>query len=379
MPRNSDLIFAPSEPLTLGVEVEIQILDEQTLDLKPMSPTILNEFQGDKSKLKAELFQSMLEINTGICRDAHDVRRDLAATTEEVKTLCERLGLRIASSGTHPFANYSKRIIYPAERYRELIDRNQWIARRLVIFGLHVHIGMRDGDHAILMNNALLHYLPLLLALSASSPFWHGEDTELASSRITFFEALPTGGHPCAVSSWEDFLRIYNNLLKSGAIRSPKDIWWDIRPSPSFGTLEIRICDGPATLAETTALTALIHALAIHIDKQIADGRRFLPPPDWILRENKWRASRHGLEASQIVTGEGDTQSLRDVLATLFQELNPIADECGYLTHFRFLESLFERGASYERQRRIARETNGDLLKVVDLNCREFNAGHPLF
>lgn len=380
--ENADLIFSHSEPLTLGVEIEIQLLDRETLDLKPISPQILAQAERRpelRDKIKAEIFQSMLEINTGICRDAHEVSVDLESSIKWLETQARDLGLRLATAGTHPFANYRDRIIYPAERYQNLIDRNQWIARRLMIFGLHVHVGMRDGEHAIQMNNALLHYVPLLLALSASSPFWRGEDTELASSRITFFEALPTGGHPCQVASWREFSELYAKLLRSQSIRSPKDIWWDLRPSPSFGTLEIRVCDGLPTLEEIVALTALIHSLCFFIDGQISKGRRFAPPPDWILRENKWRASRWGLEASLIVDGDGNCAPLKDHLNAVLSEVSSFGETRKYKDEFALIEELARRGGGYLRQREWIAKNGRDLNGLTDFIAREFEARRPLW
>lgn len=373
------LVFQKSDPLSLGVEIEIQLLDKETLDLKPSSVELLKQYSGSADRVKAELFQSMLEFNTGICANAHEIHKDLRETIELVRPICERLNLRMASSGTHPFAFYSNRLLSPEKRYRELIDRNQWIARRLMIFGLHVHVGMRGGEHAIQMNNALLHYMPMLLALSASSPYWHSEDTELASSRITFFEATPTGGHPCIVNSWREFEELYAVLIRSGAITSLKDIWWDLRPSPGYGTLEIRICDGTSTLEETAALTALIHALCVSIDRELLSGARFNPPPVWLLRENKWRASRHGTEAKLIMNINGETVCVREAVEDLFKHLSSIAAELGYEPYFDFLRSLIEKGPGFMRQRQAARIFDGDLKKLAGYLADEFDQGSPIW
>ncbi|MBL7688401.1 MAG: YbdK family carboxylate-amine ligase [Bdellovibrionaceae bacterium] len=376
---DSVLQFSHSKPLTLGVELELQLLDKTTLDLSPKSPLLFAALGGETSRIKAEIFQSMLEINTAVCQNAHEVRRDLSQTISTVQEICASLDLRVASAGTHPFAHYSDRILYPADRYKSLIDRNQWIARRLMIFGLHVHIGMRDGEHAIQMNNALLHYLPILLALSASSPYWNGEDTELASSRITFFEAIPTGGHPCRIMSWGDFTDLYAKLIRSGAIRSPKDIWWDMRPSPGFGTLEIRICDSPPTLAETVAITALIHSIAKYIDNQIVDGRKFAPPPDWIVRENKWRASRWGTSAEFIVTNDGETDHMIKITSDLLDELAEISSSMSYQAEFDLIRQLLAKGPSYKRQQAIASRNENNMVELTDFLASEFELRSPIW
>lgn len=371
------LIFKDSEPFTLGVELELQLIDKNSLDLTPRSPDVFEALGGESKRIKAEIFQSMLEINTNICRNAHDVRSDLAKSITQLRKVCNPLGIELASAGTHPFADYADRDPYPAKRYTELINRTQWIARRLIIFGLHVHIGMRNGEHAIQINNALLHALPVLLALSASSPFWNGEDTALASSRITFFEAIPTGGHPCRVKSWDDFLTLYAKLLKSGAIGSHKDLWWDVRPSPGFGTLEIRICDSPATLEEIVAITAFLHALAIDLDEQISKGKTFTSPPDWVMRENKWRASRWGVDAELVVSDDGDKESFASIVDKMLTQIEPTTLKLGYKNEMDLIRRLVRDGPSYKRQRAIAAKNGGSMLAVTDLLIREFETGFP--
>lgn len=380
MKQNDAIItFAPSQSLTLGVEVEVQLLDKETLDLTPKSPEIFNIIGGESGRVKAEIFQSMLEINTGICKNAHEIKKDLSTTMDQMAQVSDSLSIRMASSGTHPFALYSERIPYPMPRYAKLIDRNQWIARRLMIFGLHIHIGMRNGEHAIQMNNALLHHLPLLLALSASSPFWHGEDTELASSRITFFEALPTGGHPCRVNSWKDFSTLYSKMVHSGAIQSARDIWWDIRPSPNYGTLEIRICDGLPTLTETVALTALVHSLCIFIDDHISRGTVFEPPTDWIMRENKWRGSRWGTDAKLIINDDGDTEVLSKIVKDLLKDLKTICEQQNYSNEFALIDNLITRGASYKRQRVVSVQAGNNMKDVTHFLANEFEARTPMW
>lgn len=372
------LNFNESEPLTLGAEIELQLLDPGTLDLTSHSPMILDALGGVEG-VKAELFQSMLEVNTGICRSAHQIESDLKQKIDLVREVTEPMGIKLSSSGTHPFASHVDRLLYPDKRYQEVIDRNRWIARRLVIFGLHVHVGMRSGEHAIQVNNALLHYLPLMLAISASSPYWHGEDTELASSRITFFESLPTGGHPCVVGSWSEFETLYGRLVRSGAIRSPKDIWWDIRPSPDFGTLEVRICDVSPTLRESKAIVALVHTLCAFIDRHLMQGKTFAPPADWIIRENKWRASRFGTDASFVVDPEGATKDLKTYLGDLQNELAEEIEAWGYVDEFAFLNELVEKGASYKRQRAVFGSSNGNLRSVAKALAAEFDAERPIW
>lgn len=369
------LPFRTNGHLTLGVEIELQLIDRQTLDLKPVALDVLKDI-GESTKIKPEIFQSMLEINTGICTNVHEVKNDLHQSMELLNNVCTKHGVLISSTGTHPFAKYSERIIYPADRYQYLIDRNQWIARRLMIFGMHVHIGMKDGDSCIRFNNFMLYFVPHIIALTASSPFWQGEETGLASSRSTIFESCPTAGHPCRVTDWQGFSELVAQMTECKAINSLKDIWWDIRPSPDFGTLEIRACDGPATLQETTAVVAFIHSLARWYDAN-ADYDQVHPAPQmWIMRENKWRATRHGLEALLIKDQGQNLISLREDMATWMDRIWPFAEKLGYQNYWQNLKTIMEQGNSTQRQLKIF-DQSSSTQAVTQHNTEEFSAGVP--
>ncbi len=347
------LEFLPNKNLSLGVEIEIQLVDVVTGDLKPVGPLVLDDLKNNKDAIhvKSEIFQSMLEIDTPICENAIQVGASIRQSLALARTSAFNHGAEVMMSGTHPFAHYTERLLTPSGRYFSLVDRNKWITRRLQIFGLHVHIGMRDGEHAIKMNNALCHYLPVLLALSASSPYWHRDDTGLASSRVTFFEAIPTGGHPCLLNNWTEFEELIERLIFSRSIQSLKDLWWDIRPNTEYGTIEVRIADCPPTVKEVEALVALVHCLAVYLDAELAAGRTFSPPPEWILRENKWRASRHGVQADLIKDFKGTSVPLLEHWWTINEILRPIWNKFGYAEFFNLLELLIQKGPSYHRQR----------------------------
>ncbi len=363
--------FHKSEPLSLGVEVELQIIHPQTRDLYPISPEILNDWSLTGPHLKPELFQSMLEIDTPICKSAQEVELELLITGRELMRLCKIHNARIAACGTHPFGKWHERLVYPAERYQNLLMRNQVIARRLMIYGLHVHLGMRSAEHCIVMMNEFLYYLPHLLALSASSPFWAGHDTGLASSRVTVFEAHPSGGHPCRVNSWSEFENIVDKLMKSNSITSYKDIWWDIRPSPHFGTLELRICDGVPSIRKSTRLVAFIHLLARLIEKRLEAGQRREIPADWMIRENKWRASRFGLEAEVLLDNEGQTGSVLEDIKNLIAQMKDDANELGYTQYLQDLLTKDLQSPSYVQQREHYSKYQS-LEKLVDFMCEEF-------
>lgn len=364
--------------MTIGVEVELQILDTKSKDLAAASPKIFELLGGEQRHIKAELLQSMVEINTGICGDVKEVRRDIEKQFGILEEIGGRIGVEFASAGSHPFARYFERVLYPADRYKQLIDRNRWLARRLMIFGLHVHVGMFDAHHAIAMINAMLPYLPHLLALSASSPFWHGEDTGLASSRVTIFEALPTAGNPCTFQTWKDFETFYDAMIMSRSITSIKDIWWDIRPHPEYGTVEIRICDGLSTLRESMALIALVQCLYAWLNKRYKDGERFSPPANWIMRENKWKASRYGLEAEIILDGTGKTGLLRHEVESLLRSLKPLAAPLACEEELNDIGRMLHHGLGYERQRRVF-EKEGTFLAVAESIGQDFKRREPLF
>lgn len=379
MPTHGVLEFTPSErPNTLGVELELQVLDGRTLRLTPRAPEILAEVHD--LRLAKEMFRSTIELVTGICTTAREAVDDLTATLLNVRNVAGAFGLRFAGTGTHPLADYNDRLVMDSERYHQLLDRNQWLIRRMAVYGLHVHVGMPSGDACIRYLNAFLHMVPHLIALSASSPFWRGVDTGLCASRPTVYEAHPTSGLPVLVRDWSEFNLVYGHMLDTGSINGMKDIWWDLRPSPGYGTLELRICDGPATMAELGAITAYIHANAVHLRdaEHVEQG----PAPDipvrWVLRENKWRALRYGLEAAMIDVRDMSVRPLRRVILDRLEHLAPHFRANGEEHHLDILREICRRGNSSDRQRaEYAR--NGQVEDVVRFNVREFEAGGPLW
>jgi carboxylate-amine ligase len=353
--------FTRSPGDTLGVEVELQILDWKSHDLCSGARRLLHHL-GKSSKLehasiKPELFQSMIEVNTGVCNDVAGVRQDLQNALAQIRVAGEALGLEFASAGTHAFASHEDRVVYPAERFRYVLERNRHLARRLSIYGLHVHLGMSDGDTAIAMMNAMLPVAPCVLALSGSSPFWRGEDTGLVSFRTTVFESMPTAGTPPTFDTWADFEQHAEVLTASRSIESLKDLWWDVRPSPGYGTLEVRICDTLPTLSETMALVALMHAYVARCKDMRRGGHRFAPPPTWLLRENKWRATRWGVDAELVVDQRGTVRKLRTELERMLVECEPYAQQLGCAAELRRVAAMADGGCSYRRQREVYRYT----------------------
>ena len=346
--------FNGSPNPTIGVEIELQVVDPQSFNLKQGSVEILEALtsvEGALDHVKQELTQSTIEVITGVCTTVEEAMADLATSIRQVYRLSDDLGFTLAAAGTHPFGQWRDQKIYPNERYQDLVDRIQWPARRLLIYGLHVHVGVASGEKAIAISNALCSYLPHLLALSASSPFIDFEDTGLASSRTKIFEGMPTAGLPYRLANYGEFQRFMNTLVRAKAIQTIREIWWDIRPHPNFGTLEIRICDAPTTMQELASLVALVQTLVVALDERYEAGVTMPILQPWIVRENKWRACRHGLDADVITTNDGDHGALREVIPMLVERMMPIAARLGCADELAAIPAHIDAGASYERQR----------------------------
>jgi carboxylate-amine ligase len=364
-----ELDFRRSAGNTLGVELELQILDRETADLTPGAVRLLQTCAEENIEgVTAELLQSMIEIKTPVCRSVAEVRDSLFATLRRVRNLASSLGFDLAPGGTHPFNRVNTGSISPIERYQRIQGRMAWLAQQDVLFGLHVHVGIPDGDMAIGVINTLVQYLPHLLALSANSPFWQGVDTGLVSARATLGRLSPHADLPHYFPDWKGFQNYVAVMRACQAIESTKDIYWDIRPRPQTGTIEFRICDMPGSLAHVLGLVALIRSLVI-VTQQLLDERPRLQRGDlrryWIAVENKWLASRYGLRAQCIRTPGGRRQPLARDLEKLFDRLAPVAKEAGDDAFLAGLQPLdhFESGA--DRQRRLYRDT-GNWKAVID-------------
>ncbi|HEY7049672.1 MAG TPA: glutamate--cysteine ligase [Jatrophihabitantaceae bacterium] len=374
--------FSSSQRTSLGVEWELELVDLETRQLASASDDVLVAISpngdGDHPKAKHELLQSCVEVITGICQTVAQAREDLAATVGEVSRAANERGLGVMCSGTHPITDWTTQRITKDARYQTLVERNQWMARQLQIFGVHVHCGIRAPEKAIPIVNALLAYLPHFLALSASSPYWIGSDTGLASYRSKVFEALPTAGLPYQLSGWDAFEKYMEALISSHAIQSIREVWWDIRPHPGFGTVEMRICDGLPTLDEIACVAALSQCLVERFDRQLDHGYTLPEPRPWLVRENKWRAARYGLDAEIVVDNTGNVQPVTDALHDLVEDLLPIARRLDCRDELETIPKLIERGASYQRQRAVAAEHDGALEPVIDSLVVEMRDGLSL-
>ena len=374
------IAFNSSERSTIGVEWELQLVDERTRHLRQEAPKLLSELselssETSASPLRHELMQSQVEVVTGICETVEEARNDLSGNIGRMREVLLPWGSTLTCSGTHPIDDWRDQEISPGKRYGELVEQMQWLARRILTCGVHVHVGVRDRDKAIPMVNALTRYLPHFLALTASSPFWGGQDTGLASSRSVIFGSLPTAGPPPNLSGWAAFEEYLETLLRAGTIASIKEVWWDVRPHPDFGTIEIRMFDGIPTLREVGMAAALSQSLVELFDHQLDRGYGLPSPPSWVVKDNKWRATRYGLDARVITDAHGTTVPLRDDLYELVRDLKPVADRLGCAEDLDLISEILDKGASYERQRAVIAE-GGSLDDVVDMLAAELR-GDP--
>ncbi len=374
--------FTPNARQTVGIEMELHLIDAATGQLASAAGEILTEMgashpDGEHPKAKHELFQSTVEIITGVCETPAEAGDDLRTTMAELRASAERRGLTLMSSGTHPFGLARDQLVSPDQRYRDLIDDLQWPARRLLICGMHVHVGVPDGSSAIRIIGEMMRHHPLFLALSSSSPYFEREDSGMASARTKVFEGLPTAGLPPLLADWADFEMFMSTLLESGCIKSIREVWWDIRPHPNFGTIEFRMCDAVPTVRETVALAALAQTLVAWAIRRIDDDSLPPPPREWTIRENRWLAARYGIDATLIVehpeSGHPERRSVRDLVADLLDELHPVAAELGNLDQLADLALLLDRGSSTQRQRQVV-EAGGTLADVVQYLAAELAA-----
>ncbi len=335
------LAFTRNETASIGVEVELQLVDSETFELKSAIQDILPRLPEEIAvNVKPELMQSYLEINTGICSTVSEARRDLTRILDGLYQVTEPLGTKLFWAATHPFSSWRRQEITVNDRYYQLVELMQDIARRLVTFGLHVHVGVESGDKAVMICDRMLRHLPLLLALSANSPFWEGRPTGLHSNRSKIMEMLPTAGLPHQMRNWSEYTWLVNHLCDTGFINTIREIWWDIRPHHNFGTVEIRVCDVPKNLDHVLAITALVQTLVVAISRQIDEGTFQSEYHPMMVEQNKWRATRFGAEA-QLVNSEDYRQySVQQTTDSLVDRLLPIAEELGCRSELEFCRRL---------------------------------------
>lgn len=360
------VIYPMFRQFTLGIEEEFQIVDPQTRELRSRVSEILADGKtllGEQ--LKPEMIQSMIEVGTGICRNIKEARIDIISLRGVVAGLARKKGLEIIAAGTHPFSHWHDQKIFDNERYNLIVEENQIIARSLLTFGLHVHVGIADPDRAIHIMNAVPYMLPHMLALSTSSPFWVGKQTGLKSYRSEVFTRMPRTGIPDQFESDSSFQRYVELLVKTGCIDDGKKIYWDVRPHPFFPTLEFRICDIPTRVDDTIAIAAVFQALVAKFDKLLDQNLTFRLHHKMLIEENKWRAVRYGLEGKMIDFGKRTEVPIRDLIHELLEFVDDVVDDLGSRQEIEHIHTILERGTSADEQLRVWRET-GDVKAVVD-------------
>jgi len=358
-----------AEP-SLGIELELGLIDQQSGELSNSIHEVLERLPKEiEGQVKPELVQSCLEINTCVCRNIAEAREDLTTKLRLVEQVTDELGLNLWWGGTHPFSLWNRQKVTPNERYIQLQNTLQEMARRMVTFGLHVHVGVDTGDKAVMVCDRIMRHLPMLLALSSSSPFWEGRDTGLHSFRSKIMEGLPTAGLPMLMRNWSEYVWLVNHMIDTGFINTIREIWWDVRPHHNFGTVEVRVCDMPGNLTDALALGALIQCLVKALSDEIDQGTYQHDSHPMMVRLNKWRACRFGLRAGLVDSFTYEGQSVQLIVRNLVNFLQPTAKELGCLDELERCLAMADGPSWAERQREILEQT-GEPREVVNRLCR---------
>ncbi|HET7801453.1 MAG TPA: glutamate--cysteine ligase, partial [Humibacillus xanthopallidus] len=355
-----EVSFAPSTGCTLGVEWELGLVDPISLDLTSRADELLALANGvddsgharptkSRSTVTKELLRNTVEIVTGVCANAEEASADLTDGLERVQAAAAELGVLLYGGGAHPFARWEDQQVTEGQRYATLIDRTQWWGRQMVIFGVHVHVGVRSAAKVWPLINGLLTYHPHLTALSASSPYGSGADTGYASNRTMLFQQLPTAGLPFQFETWAQYREYLHDVFTTGVIADASELRWDIRPSLRLGTIEVRACDGFSRPQDVTSVAAFIHCLLAHLEDQLDEGVLARPLPPWHVQENKWRAARYGLDAIIIRDAANREGPVVDDIRDLLDRLAPTARALGCSRELAGVEDILQGGAGYLR------------------------------
>ncbi|MFE7845108.1 glutamate--cysteine ligase [Microbacterium sp. NPDC057407] len=374
--------FATSARSSVGIEWELMLADGETGDLAPRAPEVLADLEErtalERYTVTGELLTNTVEVTSGVGDTVAAAVDDIADAIAAVRAETTPLGVELLCAGSHPFAQWYDQQVTDKTRYHKLIERTQWWGRNMMIWGIHVHVGVDDVNKVFPIINALAVYLPHLQALSASSPFWAGERTGYASNRSLVFQQLPTAGLPWPLETWAEFESYLDDLVGTGVMEDATEVRWDIRPAPRWGTIEVRACDGMSTLPELAAVAALVQALVESFSRQLDEGRELLTLQPWFVRENKWRAARYGLDARIIVDRDGTQMPVVEHLRGALEQVADIAVELKCARELAGIETTLTQGASYARQVRVAEAADGDLREVVQHLIREFRNGPTL-
>src|ERR1700746_3796546 len=360
---------------TIGVEEEFQIIDPTTCELRSHVSQLISQASPDiAEQVKPELHQSIVETGTRICDSVSDLRIEMHRTRGELVAAAERAGLQVAAAGTHPFSSWIDQVISPGERYEHIVEELQQLARSLLIFGMHIHVAMPDKQTTIDLMNMVRYFLPHLLALSTSSPFWMGRNTGLKSYRTTVFRRFPRTGLPEHFRSWSEYENFTNLLVQLNCIDNPKKIWWDVRPHPVFGTLEFRMCDCTTKVEEACAIAALTQAIVVKLHRLYTSNQSWRIYRRALIEENKWRAARYRIEGKLIDFGKEQEVPMRTLIPELLELVDDVVVDLGSRSAVNYVNTILSEGTSAERQLRVYERT-GDLKEVVRHVVAETRAG----
>jgi glutamate---cysteine ligase / carboxylate-amine ligase len=360
---------------TLGIEEEYMVIDPETRELKSHEQKIVQEGQKViKDKVKAEMHQAVVEVGTDICQDVSEAYKDVGLLRKTLAEIAGNLGFWMGASGTHPFSHWESQLITDHVRYNEIVNELQEAARSNLIFGLHVHVGMETRDMAVHLANSARYFLPHIYALSTNSPFWEGRKTGYKSFRTKVFDKFPRTGIPDYFESIEAYDRYVNLLIKTNCIDNAKKIWWDLRVHPFFNTVEFRICDVPMTVEETIAIATLFQGVCAKLFKLRSKNMNYMIYPRALVNENKWRASRYGIDGSLIDFGIESEVNTRVLIYELLEFIDDVVDHLGSRHAIQYVNQILEKGTGADRQLRVYEKTN-HLRDVVDYVHAQFLHG----
>jgi carboxylate-amine ligase len=362
----STVRFTQNSEHTIGVEIELGLVDEQSMALSSSIQRLLDSVPSDSEiqRIKPELMQCCVELNTEVCHTVEQADVDLRAKIMQVESICDQLGLRLWWGATHPFSRWHDQKVTPDDRYAQLVNLLQEMARRLVTFGLHVHVAVDSGDKAVMICDRIMAHLPTMLAMSCSSPFWENRNTGLQSHRSKVMEGLPTAGLPTLMRNWSEYVWLVNHMIDTGFINTIREIWWDVRPHHNFGTVEVRVCDMPGNLDDTLAITAFIQCLVKALSDDIDQGAYQHDCHPMMVRQNKWRASRFGTKAELVESYTYVAHPLGELVESMVTRLRPAADELGCKSYLERCLDITARPSWADRQRDILKRT-GDPAEIV--------------
>ena len=373
--------FTPSKEPTVGVEVESQIVDKSTGDLVNIAENIVNGY-GNEERVKHELYLSTVEVTSSPALDTNNTYSELSSIFEDILELANKNNAGLIATGTHPFALYEDQVITNVNpRYEEFANKYGWAVRRLLTFGMHVHVGMDSKEKAVAVHDEIRKYLPLVLALSACSPFWRGKDTELYCSRLSVFQGLPNTGLPEPYYEWREYEQSLQTLVEADIIKAGvgyRQIWKDVRIHPAYGTIEVRIADSMPSLIDTVAVATFVQSLAIYIGNKWEDGNLPSPTPNWLIERNRWAAIKEGLNANFIIDLGGRTKPIKEVIKDLTKEIKPIAESLGSLNRLNELENIFKSDNMVENMRNFHKKESLDGLVKELQNILNKSLDNPI-